>query len=92
MCSLHKLTWLSLQSTPLKDGTLGVLASLPSLQHLDLDRTPISDESITDLAHLTGLKTLTVMGLSDQGMKELQQALPNCNVIRGPAQLFEIRP
>ena len=81
---LKYLTRLTLQVTPLQDGTLGVLAELPRLTFLDLDETPIIDASIPDLARLTSLRELSVMSLSDDGMKRLQQALPNCKVMQGP--------
>ena len=89
--SPRNLTALSLQSTPLDVGTLNILATLSNLQCLDLDLTPITDDSIADLAQLTSPRSLTVMGLSEDGMKRLRQALPNCDVIQGPAQLLEFR-
>ncbi len=81
---LQNLTQMSLQSTPLVDGSLGPLAELPNLQYLDLDLTLITDASIEDLVRLKSLTALSVMGLSEGGMERLQQALPNCEVLRGP--------
>lgn len=81
---LKNLRRLNLQVTRLEDGTLRVLAELPRLTFLDLDETPITDASIPDLARLTSLRELSVMSLSEDGMKRLQQALPNCKVMQGP--------
>jgi hypothetical protein len=68
----------------LDDAALRHLRGLVNLQTLDLSQRTISDAA---LVHLHGLRQLRDLGLrhtgtTDTGIKELQGALPECNIRR----------
>jgi hypothetical protein len=52
----------------------------------DLGHTQIGDDGLKHLSGLTELKSLSLNGtqVTDQGIKKLQQALPNCNIVCQP--------
>jgi len=65
-------------------AVLLALKNLPCLRAVDLSHTPICD---SDLAHVIPLKELRQLDLqgtqvTTEGVKTLQQALPNCRIIR----------
>jgi hypothetical protein len=60
------------------------LAGLKRLDRLILNRTPIGDANVKDLAVLSQLKMVDLLDsrLTDQGMAQLQKALPGVAIIR----------
>jgi internalin A len=80
LAGLKNLEWLALYDTHVSD--LSPLAGLKNLQTLGLHGT-----QVRDLSPLAGLKNLTELSLnntqvSDEQVKLLQQALPNCKIVR----------
>jgi hypothetical protein len=51
---------------------------------LDLGFTKITDTGLANLKAFTQLKTLNLIEtkVTDEGVKKLQQALPNCHISR----------
>ena len=81
---MTQLQVLYLDRNGITDAGLGCLKRLRQLRHLDLNWTMITDAG---LEHLSGLSQLQVLDLTatqvtDTGIKKLQQALPNCKIIR----------
>jgi len=79
---LTKLEELSLEDTRITDAGLERLKAFPNLKILRLRGTAITDAG---LAHLAGLSQLQDVNLAEtkvtaQGVKNLQRALPTCNV------------
>jgi len=86
---LNKLTnlkRLDLSHTHVTDAGLRYLQGLTNLTELDLHGTQVTDAGLPYLKMLANLKDLDLYGtqVSFDGVKRLQQALPNCAVI-GPA-------
>jgi len=56
---------------------------LKSLQVLNLLRTGVTDAGLEHLQGLTGLDELGLRdtNVTDEGVKKLQQALPNCRIV-----------
>jgi internalin A len=65
-------------------ATLGNLHALSQLQTLELGGTGVSDAALVYLQGLSQLQYLDLSGtnVTDQGVKKLQQALPNCEIER----------
>jgi Leucine-rich repeat (LRR) protein len=81
---LRQLQNLDLSGTKVTDAGLVQLQRLSNLKWLGLGNTKVSDAG---LVHLQGLGQLRLLGLgntkaTDQGVKKLQQALPNCRIVR----------
>ena len=83
---LHGLTQLQELhlGTQVTDAGLENLKGLTSLGDLRLEYTQVTD---TGLKHLKGLTQLTYLDIrgtqvTKEGVKELQQALPNCSIIQ----------
>ena len=57
---------------------------LPGLEVLDLSHNTIDDSHLASLYNLTDLRELYLGNtrVTDAGVKKLQQALPNCKIIR----------
>lgn len=79
-----RLSTLSLENTAVTDKGLAHLRGLP-LTFLDLRGTAVSDGGVTHLATLKNMFVLRVddSAISEQGMKELGDALPRCKVMTG---------
>jgi hypothetical protein len=80
---LPQLQELYLADNQLTDVALEYLGSLPHLQELYLEHTQVTDAG---MEHLRGLHELRKVNLHDthvtpQGVKNLQEALPNCEII-----------
>jgi len=60
------------------------LKGMSQLETLNLRGTQVSDDGLVHLRGLTTLKSLnlTNTGVTDEGAKKLQQALPNCSIVR----------
>jgi hypothetical protein len=81
---LTNIRTLWLDRTQISDNGLAHLARMTELQRLQLDRTQITDAGLQHLTGLTELKWLDLRftHVTDEGIKKLQQALPNCEIIR----------
>ena len=80
LAAFENLDFLDLSWTQVADVT--PLAELENLEVLGLERT-----QVTDVSPLAGLKNLELLDLSgtnvtDQQVNDLQQALPDCEIIR----------
>jgi Leucine-rich repeat (LRR) protein len=81
---LPQLQNLCLVGTTVTDPGLEHLRGLTQLQVLALDGTKVTDNVLEHLKELTQLKELGLYDtkVTDEGVKKLQQALPNCKIIR----------
>ena len=82
--NLTSLKVLDLSSTRVSDAGLVHLARLTKLSWLSLGSTLVTDAGLKHLTLLNNLSTLDVRGtkVTEAGVKELQQALPNLNILR----------
>jgi hypothetical protein len=80
---LTNLEWLTLDDTQVSDGGLENLKGLTQLEILWLSSTRVTDTGLQHLKGLTKLEYLNLHGtqVTSQGIKELQEALPNCEII-----------
>ena len=81
---LTKLEWLEFRAaTHITDAGLVHLKGLTTLEVLWLDGSPITDAGLANLKGLTRLGTLMLKDtqVTDKGVKQLQEALPNCEII-----------
>jgi hypothetical protein len=71
-------------STFVTDEGLVHLRDLPALANLDLGSLNVTDTGLECLKGLTQLKVLDLLNtkVTDKGVKRLQQALPNCRIMR----------
>lgn len=78
------LRWLSLEGSHVNDNGVAHLAALENLRYLNLLLTPITDASVPHLARLKNLEHLVLLStkVSEAGVKDLQTALPKCNILR----------
>jgi hypothetical protein len=79
-----QLVQLSINRCPLTDANLQHVAGMTQLTSLDVSFTQVTDAGLVSLA---GLKSLTALNLTktsvtDAGVARLQQALPNCKIVR----------
>jgi len=81
---LTQLLMLSLDNTQITDAGLEHLNGLTELRLLYLHNTQITDAGLVYLKELTHLRWLSLANthVTDKGVKELQRALPNCEIIR----------
>ena len=72
------------QQPPITNSDLAHLKCLKSLERLNLAGTQIDDAGLFHLKELGGLRYLWLSGtkVSDAGVADLQEALPNCKIIR----------
>ncbi len=84
LAGLTNLEMLFLDKTHLSDAGLEHLSGLKKLRVLTCNSTQVTDVSLEHLKGLTNLETLVVPseGITDAGAKELQQALPKCQIHR----------
>ena len=81
---LTQLQSLGLERTKVTDLGLQHLKGLSHLRTLDLGDTAVGNAGLEHLKGLTQLRDLTLSGtkVSDAGVMKLQQALPNCQILR----------
>jgi hypothetical protein len=84
LSQMPQLKDLCLGGTKVTDAGLGSLRVLTRLDSLDLDRTQVTDAGIDQLKGLVQLDTLNLAKtkVTDAGVKKLEQALPNCHIVR----------
>jgi internalin A len=80
---------LILREPQVTDAGLEHLKGLTSLQMLKLNGTKVSDAGLVHLKGLTGLKMLELLDtpVTEDGVNDLQQALPNCEILAGSLQI-----
>jgi len=81
---MTRLTRLSLHGTKISDTGLAELKGMTSLQVLKINQTLVTDAGLEHVRELTGIACVWLEGtyVTDQGVQKLQQALPNCDIIR----------
>ena len=81
---LRRLHGMSLTYTQITDGGLVFLKEMHQLDNLGLAKTGISDAGLHHLEGMTQLRylNLTDTKVTDEGVKKLQQALPDCKIVR----------
>ena len=83
---LRKLRELNLSLIQLRDTDLGFIEGLNQLRVLDLgENYRITDAGLEHLKGLSQLQRLVICrhaGVTDEGVKKLQQALPTCKITR----------
>ncbi len=81
---LTKLEFLGLSGTQTTDAGLENLERLTGLRDLVLRETQITNAGLEHLKGLSQLELLDLRGtrVTDEGVKRIQQALPNCTIIR----------
>jgi hypothetical protein len=79
----NNLLGLDLGNTRVTDAGLAHLRQFDQLQGLSLSGTAITNAGIACLEALTRLRHLDLRGtdVTDDGVKNLQQALPNCEIV-----------
>ena len=79
---MTNLETLSLVNTQITDAGLQHLKGLTKLRELRL-YTQITDAGLEHLEGLTNLESLFLGGthLTDEGVKQLGKALPNCDIV-----------
>ena len=81
---LPQLQWLDLGYTQITDADLEHLQGSSQLQVLLLSETKVTDAGLKYLDGLSQLRQLSLNGtaVTAEGVRKLQQALPNCRLIR----------
>jgi hypothetical protein len=82
--SLPHLQSVLVSNTFVTDEGLVHLRGLPTLLNLDLSSLNVTDTGLECLRGLTQLKVLDLLNtkVTDKGVNRLQQALPNCKIMR----------
>jgi hypothetical protein len=82
LAALKNLTTLDLWRTSVSDAGLKELAALESLNTLHLGGTKVTDAGMTALTALKNLNSLDLSKteVTDAGLRELQRALPKCQI------------
>jgi hypothetical protein len=80
---LKNLKMLKLDYTSVDDKGVESLKKLSQLEELSMDTTGITDEGAKLLATMKSLKRLNIYHtfVTEKAMKELQAALPDCNIV-----------
>ena len=85
---LPQLVSLNVGGCPITDAALAALEGNQNLQTLVLTYTNVTDAGLLHLKGLTNLKKLALpsaaawVKISEDGVKKLQEALPNCKISR----------
>jgi Leucine-rich repeat (LRR) protein len=80
-----RVNGVGLSKTAITDEGLKHLSVLINIDTLNLENTQISDAGLKHLSDLTNLDQLLLGNntqVTDEGIKELQRALPNCRISR----------
>ena len=66
------------------DAGVTALRGMTGISELDLTDAHITYAAVKDLATLSGLKKLVLQGsgITDAGIDELRQKLPECEIVR----------
>jgi internalin A len=95
LAGLAQLRWLDLGGTEVTDAGMKDLAGLTQLQTLDLGGTQVTDAGLKELTSLTQLQTLDLQDdnqVTDAGVVELNNKLPNLLKINHSVQLQLVSP
>lgn len=81
---LKELRVLNLGGTKVSDAGLAHLVPFTQLRYLDLADTPITDAGLEHLKQLTQLQSVKLRRtkVTDDAVKQFQQALPKCEILR----------
>jgi Leucine Rich Repeat (LRR) protein len=82
LADLPSLERLYLDETQVDDASAAILSRLSHLQTLDLDGTRLTDAGLQSLARLKNLRWIAVNrvhGVTEEGIAELERALPELN-------------
>ncbi len=86
---LTQLSSLDVGRTRITDAGLVYLKRFPQLLSLDLADTGVTDAGLAYLSGLSRLRRLTLpLGVSKEGVRRVQGALPSTRVFHGPPQPF----
>lgn len=79
-----RLRVLTLDGNLLDDEDMAHLANLSALERLDLQNTEVSDAGLSYLYDLRNLRELQLSGtlVTSSGSRQLQQALPDVNIVQ----------
>jgi len=82
LSNLRHLEKLSIVANEITGTNLGTLQENESLRELVLTQTNVNDEAIDQLSQLQQLKSLYLFDtkMTEDGVKRLMQALPNCRI------------
>ncbi|MFO0802586.1 MAG: hypothetical protein U0791_05620 [Gemmataceae bacterium] len=86
LCTLKNLKSLDLDGTKITDASLASLAKAEQLERLGLSLTAITDVGLKDVQGLKRLKGLDIsmtLKTSESAVKQLQKALPDCQISWG---------
>ena len=66
------------------DKALEYVSNLPQLRELHLTSKGITDGGLTHLEHMSQLEMLSLCEtqVTEQGVRTIQKALPNCRIVR----------
>jgi hypothetical protein len=82
--SLLRVHTIELHGEPVTDEAIKAVGKLAFLKQLWLFDTTITDVSLESIINLKSLESLEITGLrhkvTDNGIKKLQEALPNCKI------------
>jgi hypothetical protein len=82
---LVEVKWVDLTGTQVTDARLADLQGLPRLESLSLMGTPVTDDGLAQLHRPTRLRNLNLLythQVTDAGLAQLRQAMPNCEIVR----------
>ena len=81
---LSEVTYVDMNGEQVRDEALQNLSKLPRLARLNLNNSDITDSQLRYLKGLAQLRLLELEAprVTDEAVKELQQALPNCQIDR----------
>lgn len=84
LAAFPSLKALALADTRITDAGMKHLERLTDLTYLVLSFTDVTDTGLEHIKDLRGLRTLVLARtrVTDEGVAKLQQALPNCRVVR----------
>jgi len=85
LTNLTSLEMLHLEQTAVSDQGVVHLTKLVNLEYLNLYGTNVTDDALPHLKHLKRLRRLYVWQtkITDRGARELEQAIPGLQVVRG---------
>jgi hypothetical protein len=85
LCEIRRLAVLSFPGRQVSDDGLRTVSELRGLILLGLDGASISDSGLRNLEKMSTLRGLYLRGcpnVTEEGVAQLQKALPNCKVVR----------
>lgn len=83
--SAKNLRLIRLAETGITDASIDMLLKLPALESINLYGTKVTDAGVSRLSSMSNLKRLYLWqtAVTPAAIKELQEKLPNCEIITG---------